>query len=267
MRTRGWATTDVGLKRDHNEDSYLCNDSLSLYAVADGMGGHLGGERASRLAVEILEREIQPVIDSLRDVGKGQGEPLEQHPAAAAMRAAVRLAANVIHEEAQQRPELSGMGTTLTAALFHGEQISICHVGDSRAYLYREGKARQLTEDHSWVQQQIRAGLISPEDAIVSRFRNVITRSVGFEPEVEPDLLTLPLELGDCLLLCSDGLSNYVSEAEIAQALTAQFYGEAGKALIDMANERGGDDNITCVIVYAGNDTQPWVGPPPAEEK
>src|SRR5215213_2133580 len=257
MRTRGWATTDVGLKRDHNEDSYLCNDALSLYAVADGMGGHLGGERASRLAVEILEREMQPLVESLASA-RGEGD---QHPAAAAMRTAVRLAANVIHEEAQQRPELSGMGTTLTAALFHGEQISICHVGDSRAYLYRDGKARQLTEDHSWVQQQIRAGLISPEDAIVSRFRNVITRSVGFEPEVEPDLLTVPLEMGDCLLLCSDGLSNYVNETEIAQALTAQFYGEAGRTLIDMANERGGDDNITCVIVYAGNDTQPAISP------
>ena len=260
MRTRGWASTDVGLKRDHNEDSYLCNQELGLYAVADGMGGHLGGERASRLAVEILEREMVREVPGLPQTGGGPEAPGASggggavvHPAAAAMRAATRLAAGAIFEEAQQRPELSGMGTTLTAAFFHGDQLSICHVGDSRAYLYRDGRARQLTEDHSWVQQQIRAGIIAPEDAIVSRFRNVITRSVGFEPEVEPDLLTMPTELGDCLLICSDGLSNYLSEDEIGAALTGSFYTSAGTTLIDQANERGGDDNITCVLVYVGN--------------
>jgi serine/threonine protein phosphatase PrpC len=243
MKTRGWAATDVGLKRDHNEDSYLCNQELGLYAVADGMGGHLGGERASRLAVEILEREMTAKLPA---AAAGDGVP-------AAMREATRLAAQTIYDEAQRRPELSGMGTTLTATYLGDEQLVVCHVGDSRAYLYRDGKARQLTEDHSWVQQQIRAGLIAPEDAIVSRFRNVITRSVGFEPQVEPDLLTVPLELGDVVLLCSDGLSNYLDEAEIARELTEHFYGEAGQALIDLANDRGGDDNITCVLVYAGN--------------
>jgi serine/threonine protein phosphatase PrpC len=242
MKTRGWAATDVGLKRDHNEDSYLCNQELGLYAVADGMGGHLGGERASRLAVEILEREM---------TGKLAG--IAGDAVAPAMREATRLAAQNIYDEAQRRPELSGMGTTLTAAYFREEQLVLCHVGDSRAYLYRDGKARQLTEDHSWVQQQIRAGLIAPEDAIVSRFRNVITRSVGFEPQVEPDLITVPLELGDVVLLCSDGLSNYLDEEEIGRELTEQFYGEAGQALIDLANDRGGDDNITCVLVYTGN--------------
>jgi protein phosphatase len=260
MRTRGWATTDVGLKRDHNEDSYLCNEKLGLYAVADGMGGHLGGERASRLAVEILEREMeQQLAGALAATASGPTGGATVHPAAAAMRAATRLAAGTIFEEAQQRSELNGMGTTLTAACFHGDQLHVCHVGDSRAYLYRDGRTRQLTEDHSWVQQQIRAGLIAPEDAIVSRFRNVITRSVGFEPEVEPDLLTMPVELGDCLLICSDGLSNYLSEEDLGAALTGHFYAGAGAALIDLANERGGDDNITCVLVYAGNGE---AGPP-----
>jgi PPM family protein phosphatase len=254
MKTRGWATTDVGLKRDHNEDSYLCNEQLNLYAVADGMGGHLGGERASRLAIEILEREMESKLGQL---GSEPGAA-----AAEAMRDATRLAAQSIYEEAQKRPELSGMGTTLTAAFVQDEQLTVCHVGDSRAYLYRDGKARQLTEDHSWVQQQIRAGLIAPEDAIVSRFRNVITRSVGFEPQVEPDLLTVPLELGDVLLLCSDGLSNYMDEGEIAEELTRHFYGEAGQALIDLANERGGDDNITVIAVQVQAET---LVPRPAE--
>jgi protein phosphatase len=127
-------------------------------------------------------------------------------------------------------------------------------VGDSRAYVYRDGRARQLTEDHSWIQEQVRAGLLSPDDAMVSRFRNNITRSVGFEPSVEPDLITVPVEAGDCYLLCSDGLSNYISTEEIGAVLTNRFYGDAGPALVEMANDRGGDDNITCVVVYVANE-------------
>jgi protein phosphatase len=117
----------------------------------------------------------------------------------------------------------------------------------------RDGRARQLTEDHSWIQEQVRAGLLSPDDAMVSRFRNIITRSVGFEAAVSPDLFTMPVEPGDCYLICSDGLSNYFSIDEIGRILASQFYSEAGRALVDTANERGGDDNITCVIVYVAN--------------
>jgi protein phosphatase len=254
MKARGWATTDVGHKRDHNEDSFLCSEALGLFAVADGMGGHLGGERASRMAVEILEQEIGPRAAALRSVGGAARTEGAPHPVAAAMREATQRAAAAIHAEAQSQPERTGMGTTLTAAYFHGEQVSLCHVGDSRAYLYRDGRARQLTEDHSWIQEQIRAGLVAPEDAIVQRFRNIITRSVGFEAGVEPDLLTVPVEAGDCFLLCSDGLSNYFNEDEIAQVLTTRFYAEAGAALVEMANNRGGDDNITCVVVYLENE-------------
>jgi PPM family protein phosphatase len=285
MKTQAWATTDVGLKRDHNEDSYLCSPALDLYAVADGMGGHLGGERASRLAVEILEREIEAKAGALRaepgsevrprlPLGPSETsatgpyewdphpvtDPLQKqpdtrpgggvHPAALAMREAVRKAAIAIYSEAQGQPERSGMGTTLTAAFFHGNEVSICHVGDSRAYLYRAGRVQQVTEDHSWIQEQIRAGLIEPEDAMVSRFRNIITRSVGFEPTVEPDLFTLPVEPDDRLVLCSDGLSNDLSEKEIAEVVGERSAEEVGPALVEMANERGGDDNITCVIVH-----------------
>jgi serine/threonine protein phosphatase PrpC len=287
MKTQAWATTDVGLKRDHNEDSYLCSPGLELYAVADGMGGHLGGERASRLAVEILEREIEAKAVLLRaesgagaegrsrlplppgDAGPGGmapewdphpvTDPLQKqpdtrpgggvHPAALAMREAVRKAAIAIYSEAQGQPERSGMGTTLTSAFFHGNEVSICHVGDSRAYLFRKGRAQQLTEDHSWIQEQIRAGLIEPEDAMVSRFRNIITRSVGFEPSVEPDLFTLAVEADDRLLLCSDGLSNYLNEEEMAEVMGGRPMDEVGPALVEMANERGGDDNITCIVV------------------
>jgi protein phosphatase len=128
------------------------------------------------------------------------------------------------------------------------------HVGDSRAYLYRDGRARQLSEDHSWIQEQVRAGLISPEEAAASRFRNIITRSVGFEPSVEPDLQGLPVQAGDCFVLCSDGLSNYLSVEEIGQVLTSCFYRDVANLFVDLANERGGEDNVTCLVIYAGNE-------------
>jgi serine/threonine protein phosphatase PrpC len=255
VRARGWAVTDVGRKRDHNEDSFLCNNELGLYAVADGMGGHFGGERASRMAVEALEDHVSAGLADATKAAAGITSRPEAgvHPIAATLRAATVRAARSIYDEAQKSASHTGMGTTLTAALFHDERVTICHVGDSRAYLYRDGRARQLTEDHSWIQEQIRAGLITEEDALVSRFRNIITRSVGFEPSVEPDLLTLPVEPGDCFLLCSDGLSNYLTVAEIERVFTSEFYANAGTAFVEMANERGGDDNITCVVTYLGN--------------
>jgi serine/threonine protein phosphatase PrpC len=244
MKPRGWCSTDVGLKRDHNEDSFLCCDELGLYAVADGMGGHLGGERASRMAVEVLENEMRSRLVAVADERGGVAQAMDE---------AVRSASQSIYESAQANPELTGMGTTLTALCLYGQSLTVCHVGDSRAYLIRDGRARQLTEDHSWIQEQVRAGLLSPGDAMVSRFRNIITRSVGFEPTVVPDLLTIPVEAGDCYLLCSDGLSNYFSAEEIGRIVAGQFYSEAGRALVDIANERGGDDNITCVLVYVAN--------------
>jgi protein phosphatase len=246
MKPRGWCATDVGLKRDHNEDSYLCNDALRLYAVADGRGGHLGGELASRMAVDVLEKEMALRLHLAKD---------DANPGAVsmAMMEATALASKTIYESAQESPDHMGMGTTLTGLCFHGQSLTLCHVGDSRAYLLRDGRARQLTEDHSWIQEQVRAGLLSPDDAMVSRFRNIITRSVGFESAVSPDLFTMPVEPGDCYLICSDGLSNYFSIEEIGRILTSQFYSEAGRALVDIANERGGDDNITCVIVYVAN--------------
>jgi serine/threonine protein phosphatase PrpC len=251
MKTRGWAVTDVGRKRDHNEDSFLCNDKLRLYAVADGMGGHLGGERASRMAVEIVEREMVRASERGLDPVEGAA-----HPLVGILKDITVVAARAIYEAAHADAQHAGMGTTLTAAAFHNQHVTICHVGDSRAYVYRDGRARQLTEDHSWIQEQVRAGLLSPDDAMVSRFRNIITRSVGFEPSVESDIITVFVEVGDCYLFCSDGLFNYLSAEEIGNVMTAGFYAETGPALVGMANDRGGDDNITCVVIYVANDEE-----------
>jgi protein phosphatase len=255
VRVIGWGATDVGRKRTHNEDSFLCNDGMRLYAVADGMGGHLGGERASHMAVEILEREIVGVHSAgLLDVPAGTPGPGAPNPVATLLRKAVVEADRHIYEAALSNPDLAGMGTTLTTLLFYGGYVHLGHVGDSRAYLYRDGRARQLSEDHSWIQEQVRAGLISPEEAKESRFRNIITRSVGFEPSVEPDLQGLAVQPGDCFVLCSDGLSNYLTVEELAQVLTGHCYRDVPTVFIDLANERGGDDNVTCLAIYAGNE-------------
>jgi protein phosphatase len=255
MRITGWGASDVGRKRHHNEDSMLCNNELKLFAVADGMGGHLGGERASRMAVEILEREIEKARqEGLLAAPSSDLPPGEPHPLRTILRRAVVAADQAIYETAMANPALAGMGTTLTVLLFSGNQAHMGHVGDSRAYLYRDGRARQLTEDHSWIQEQVRAGLISAEEAKESRFRNIITRSVGFEPSVEPDLTAMAVQAGDAFVLCSDGLSNYLSADEFGQVLTGHFYRDVAKVFVDMANERGGDDNVTCLVVYAGNE-------------
>jgi serine/threonine protein phosphatase PrpC len=251
MRIRGWGATDVGLRRDHNEDRYLCNDRLMLYAVADGMGGHQGGERASRMAVEILEAQLTRALDVVAAPGDEPRVPVSPEQA---LRAAIGQADRSIYEDAAADPEVAGMGTTLTAIYFAEGRAFLGHVGDSRAYLYRDGRARQLTEDHSWIQDQVRAGLLTPSEAKESRFRNIITRSVGFEPSVNPDMQDLLPQAGDCFLLCSDGLSNHVSVEEIGQILTMDFYRDAPRALITMANDRGGDDNITCVCIHVAND-------------
>lgn len=250
MRARGWALTDVGLKRDHNEDSFLCNNALGLFAVADGMGGHLGGERASRMAVEILEREIGQNIDQgLIQIRTDGGDSIDT-----ALKQAVTEATRAIWENSQSSPDHAGMGTTLSGILFHQDKATIVHVGDSRVYLYRNGGVRQLTEDHSWIAEQIRAGLLSPDDAITSRFRNIITRSVGFEPTVQPDIMKLDVEAGDCFILCSDGMSNHMNPDEIGRVLASHFYAEAPRAFVDLANKRGGDDNITVIAIYISNE-------------
>jgi serine/threonine protein phosphatase PrpC len=257
MKIVGWGASDVGRKRHHNEDSFLCNNQIGLYAVADGMGGHLGGERASRMAVEILEREVDLAWKggTLADRPVDAREPTDGTPSfGSVLKRAVVEADRSIYEAALANPSLSGMGTTLTALLFGGGYVYLGHVGDSRAYLYRNGKARQLTEDHSWIQEQVRAGLLSAEEAKESRFRNIITRSVGFEPSVEPDLAGLSVQAGDCYVLCSDGLSNYLSVDEVGQVLTGHFYRDVASVFVQMANERGGDDNVTCLVVYAGNE-------------
>jgi len=236
------------MKREHNEDSFLVNEELGLFVVCDGMGGHAGGETASRLAVQTVEREL--LSARLRvDNPFASVAPLAETPLAGALREAVEGSCAAVFRTSKMNPELHGMGTTCICLLVHDSYALVGHVGDSRAYLVRDGEVLQLSEDHSLVNEQVRAGLLTPEEARVSRLKNIITRSVGFEEDVLVDILGIETQAGDRFLLCSDGLSNLVANEELGEALAKKKLEEVPPALILLANDRGGDDNITAIAV------------------
>jgi len=249
MRILGWGSTDVGMKRDHNEDSFLVREDLNLFVVADGMGGHAGGEMASSISVKTIEEGVLSARDVI-DPSLVHDVPIERSPVAKLVSDCLRKACNNIYRKAQERRELQGMGTTTISMLFHGKHAFIAHVGDSRAYLVREGRILQLSEDHSLVNEQLRAGLITEQQAKQSRFKNIITRSVGFEEDVAVDIIAVEFKEGDCYLLCTDGLANLVKDDEIREVVSENFLRQAPELLIDLANKRGGDDNITVVMAY-----------------
>jgi PPM family protein phosphatase len=237
------------MKREHNEDSFLVNEELGLYVVCDGMGGHAGGETASRLAVQTVEKELISVRLRTDDPFAG-GAASDDKRLADALQEAIEGACSVVFRTSRNQPELQGMGTTCIALLLHGDAAIVGHVGDSRAYLVREGGIRQLTEDHSLVNEQVRAGLLTPDEAKHSRLRNIITRSVGFEEDVVVDVAGFESRPGDRFLLCSDGLSNLVETEEIRITLASERDPtEVCKSLVGLANERGGDDNVTVIAV------------------
>jgi len=243
--------TDVGQKRDHNEDSFLVDDDLGLFIVADGMGGHAGGGTASRLAVQTIQTRLQVARDADPELFS-RAAPLEESTLREVLREAVESACQSIYQAAQGDPSLAGMGTTVTAAVFSGDNTFVAHVGDSRCYLARKGHIYQVSEDHSLVNEQLKAGAITPDEARHSRFKNIITRSVGFEADVTVDMMGLEVEPGDRFVLCCDGLSNLVDDQEILDIVRDAPIDVAPKKLIDLANERGGDDNITVIVIHAG---------------
>ena len=245
--------TDVGMRRDHNEDSYLVNDDLALYVVADGMGGHAGGEMASKLAVTTIGEFVDVELPKVSNGTAFKG-PIEQHPALMLLPSAVKRACAAIYQKAQEIPELQGMGTTATGVTFIDTYAFFSHVCDSRAYLIRDGQIEQLSEDHSLVNEQLKAGLITPEQARLSRFKNIITRSVGFEEDVAVDTMVVPAREGDVYVLCSDGLANLASEEEIRDLVYENFLRDSPRRLIQLANDRGGDDNVTVLVIYVNGE-------------
>lgn len=236
--------TDVGQKRTENEDNYLVNEALKLFLVADGMGGHVGGDYASSLAVNTME-EVLWNHASLESSMKAETAVLPDRLIHAA-----RIAGRRIYETGTRDLEFSGMGTTMVGLLVEGTEACVANVGDSRAYLIRSGEIRQVTEDHSLVADGVRNGVITIEEAKTHKMRNIVTRSLGYREDVDVDAFQWVLEDGDTVLLCSDGLSSFVDSEDLLKVVLSNGLHEASKQLVQMACERGGDDNITLVVVH-----------------
>jgi len=251
--------SDVGRKRTSNEDSFAIDSRNNLYIVADGMGGHAAGEVASRLAVESIERHISGSDPRKEPTFPASMRSLTREEEALPIPArrvltSIRLANQEIVRSVRKDRSMRGMGTTVVIALIQDDRAYIGSVGDSRVYLMRGAAMRQLTSDHTFVNEQVMAGAISAEEARRHPARNILTRAVGSQEEVEADLIEQDLQNGDILLLCSDGLTSMAEDTEIHDALkTAPSSLDTGcKNLVDLANSHGGDDNVTVVLVRAG---------------
>lgn len=249
MHRRGAGLTDVGRRRVVNEDAFLCDDELGLYIVADGMGGHAAGEVASQEAVDTIQGMVRREHDALRMMEEAPGGETDSlRKAIRVLESAIQAATYMVFGMAQHEPERQGMGTTVSALLLRGHHGITAQVGDSRIYRVRDGDAVALTEDHTLVAWQVKQGLISPDEATRSPHRNVITRAVGSREYVQVDAQVIDPRAGDCYLLCSDGLHGYLDAEEIP-AICDLGPPLATKRFIELANERGGRDNITAVVV------------------
>ncbi|MFN7729851.1 MAG: Stp1/IreP family PP2C-type Ser/Thr phosphatase [Bdellovibrio sp.] len=237
MQIDVWCKTDKGLRRESNQDSFLVNRDLGLFIVADGMGGHSGGEVASSMAVTVCEE----VVRTLRSSGLGPRETV--------LKIYEESCHRIYDRAAKQDPQLAGMGTTMVMLYCSGPSMFIGNVGDSRAYLFRRPHFWQLTEDHSLLNEQIRAGLIREDQVRQFVGRNVITRSVGYERDVMVDILERPLKSGDCFLLCSDGLSGLVPDVKIAEIINTTPLDQVVDKCVEQALANGGDDNVTVLLL------------------
>lgn len=253
MQIDAFGLSDVGRQRQHNEDTFLIQQDAKLFLVADGMGGHAAGEIASKIAVDSVREFIQQTEEEEGTWPHGYDDHLSR--TTNRLVAALRIANGRVIEAMKQDARLRGMGTTIVASLLDGEMLSLAHVGDSRAYLIRNGEMARVTNDHSWVYEQVQAGMISEEEAERHPFRNVITRALGGAATVMPDAREVDLRAGDAVLLCSDGLTGMVPETEILRIVVeAPDAATACRRLIDTANQRGGNDNITAVLVRIAGD-------------
>ena len=251
MQVTSTGLTDVGLRRSHNEDSFLVSNEMGLYLVADGMGGHAAGEVASSRTISVVcefvsrarqddeiawPLEIDPNLDTTQNI----------------IVTAVRLANQCLCALSETEDLYAGMGTTIAGVMIDGDSAHIVHVGDSRVYLLRDGTFQALTSDHSWVNEQLQRNILTAEEARTHRWRNVITRALGHKQEIDIDLHKHDVQPGDTWMLCSDGLTSMVEDPEIEQALAN---GDSGldqkcRRLVDMANAEGGKDNITVLLIH-----------------
>jgi PPM family protein phosphatase len=242
MKIKAFGLTDVGRRRESNEDDFLLEPGRGVYAVADGMGGHAAGEIASRLAIDTLREVLQ------RD--GACGERLDLDETAEWLRGAVVEANRRICDSIRVHEERRGMGTTVVALVHSGRDAVVGHVGDSRLYLLRNGELVRMTSDHSWVNEQVKLGLMNDDTAQRHPMRNIVTRALGSRPDVLVDLSSVEVSPGDVFLLCSDGLNTMLSDLQIHTLLASHRHDPeaACRALVDEANRFGGEDNVTVVV-------------------
>ncbi len=254
LKLQASGLSDVGLKREHNEDSILISKELGLFAVADGMGGHAAGEVASRMAVTNMMEFINQLEED-KSFAQDQTAQEGLNPGEKALFLSIVNANKRLCFLAEENAAYFGMGTTIAAIYTLGDSVHIAHVGDSRIYLAREGMLEQITQDHSWVNEQLQKNVLTEDEARNHRWRNVITRALGNRTDVEIDIKTVLAKEGDIFLICSDGLTSMVDDAAIEHVLLAEdiHLDKACAELVRMANDAGGHDNISVVLVKIEN--------------
>lgn len=240
--------TDMGRVRKNNEDAIGENPDIGLLILADGMGGYNAGEIASGLAISTIQDTVKKEWKSLPH---GEIDPASGYShEALLLRKAVELAHKTIHQVSQTQPQCAGMGTTIVTSLFHDDRLSIAYVGDSRLYRLRRDKLEQITRDHSLIEELIARGHYKREDAKKLVRKNIVTRALGVEAEVKVDIIEDPIDVGDVILICSDGLCDMVDDENIRLTLSkfTDNLPQAAKALVDLANEHGGKDNVSVAL-------------------
>jgi len=242
--------THPGMVRSHNEDSLAADAEIGLAVLADGMGGYNAGEVASGIAVELIRTEMKKSLSNKSPEelnGQNAEQLIEMHST---------RANTTIYKASQSQPQYSGMGTTLVVALWHDNQLTVGHIGDSRLYRLRGGALEQITRDHSLLQEQIDSGMITKEQARHSQNKNLVTRAVGIDPEVETEIHTYSVQPGDVYLLCSDGLSDMVTDEDVQLTLAslAANLPLAAEQLVQLANDNGGRDNVSVILVRIAKD-------------
>ena len=241
--------SDPGMVRSHNEDSIAADASKGLVVLADGMGGYNAGEVASGMATTVLVTELQHLLEerSPHEIDAETGLPLAQK----LLREQIAKTNTSIFQASQSQPQYAGMGTTLVVALFYDNRMTVAHIGDSRLYRLRGDEFKQITRDHSLLQEQIDSGMITPEQAKMSQNKNLVTRALGIDPTVDPEIHDYETQQGDIYLLCSDGLCDMVSDEDmgmVLQTLSSNLK-LCAEHLVQMANDNGGRDNVSVILV------------------
>src|SRR5678816_1476848 len=242
--------TDPGMVRSHNEDSIAADAANGLVVLADGMGGYNAGEVASGMATTVIVTEIRQIPTNAKSFQAG--DATGDQVVAKMVREQVLKANTSIYQAAQSQPQYAGMGTTLVVCLYYDNRMLVAHLGDSRLYMSRDGKFKQVTRDHSLLQEQIDSGIITPEQAKKAAHKNLVTKALGIDPTVEPEIHEYPVKPGDIYLLCSDGLCDMVEDDDIGMTLTALGQGNlklTAEHLVQMANDNGGRDNVSVILV------------------